>query len=60
MNTFDFDEAVEHFHVAQGELLKGNPETTSASQTPTGRPCEGGNRWPRPSSGPRRYAAMAR
>ena len=26
MNTFDFDEAVEHFHVAQGELLKGNPE----------------------------------
>jgi len=26
MNTFDFDEAVEHFHVAQGEFLKGNPE----------------------------------
>src|SRR6266566_2321829 len=26
MSTFDFDEAVEHYHVAQGEFLKGNPE----------------------------------
>ncbi len=26
MNPFDFDEAVEHYHVAQGEFLKGNPE----------------------------------
>jgi ketosteroid isomerase-like protein len=26
MSTSDFDEAVEHFHVAQGAFLKGNPE----------------------------------
>lgn len=26
MSTSDFDEAVEHFHVAEGEFLKGNPE----------------------------------
>jgi ketosteroid isomerase-like protein len=26
MSMSDFDEAVEHFHVAQGEFLKGNPE----------------------------------
>ena len=26
MSTYDFDEAVEHFHVAQGEFLKGHPE----------------------------------
>jgi len=26
MNPFDFDEAVEHYHVAQGAFLKGNPE----------------------------------
>jgi hypothetical protein len=26
MSTSNFDEAVEHYHVAQGEFLKGNPE----------------------------------
>ena len=26
MNPFDFDEAVEYYHVAQGAFLKGNPE----------------------------------
>ncbi|HKF35457.1 MAG TPA: nuclear transport factor 2 family protein [Ktedonobacteraceae bacterium] len=26
MSTFDFDEAVEHYHLALGEFVKGNPE----------------------------------
>ena len=26
MSTFDFDEAVEHYHRAAGEFVKGNPE----------------------------------
>ena len=26
MSTFDFDEAVEHYHRALGELVEGNPE----------------------------------
>ena len=30
MSAFNFDEAVEQFHVAQGELLKGNPEPVKA------------------------------
>jgi ketosteroid isomerase-like protein len=30
MSPFDFDEAVEHYHVAQGEFLKGNPEPVKA------------------------------
>src|SRR5262245_21145748 len=30
MSTSDFDEAVEHYHVAQGACLKGNPEPVKA------------------------------
>ena len=26
MSTFDFDEVVEHYHLALGEFVKGNPE----------------------------------
>src|SRR5947209_569112 len=26
MGTFDFDEVVEHYHLALGEFVKGNPE----------------------------------
>jgi len=26
MSTADFDDAIEHYHLAQGEFLKGNPE----------------------------------
>ena len=26
MSTFDFDEVVEHYHLALGEYVKGNPE----------------------------------
>ena len=26
MSTFDFDEVVEHYHLAAGEFVKGNPE----------------------------------
>ncbi len=26
MSTFDFDEAVEHYHQAAGEFVKGNPK----------------------------------
>ena len=26
MNTFDFDQAVEHYHRAADEFVKGNPE----------------------------------
>ena len=26
MSTFDFDEAVEHYHLAAAEFVKGNPE----------------------------------
>ncbi len=26
MSTFDFDEVVEHYHLAVGEVAKGNPE----------------------------------
>ena len=69
MSTFDFDEAVEHYHRAAGEFVKGNPEPykmvfshreESASLTPLALSCVGGSRLLRPWSVPHRCTEMAR
>ena len=69
MNTTDFDEVVEHYHLALGEFLKGNPEPAKklwshredvTLANPYGPPVRGWEQVAQTWSMPHRYAEMAR
>jgi hypothetical protein len=64
----DLDEAVEQYHLALGEFLKGNPEPLKmmyahredvSLANPFGPPVRGWEQVARPWSMPHRYAEMA-
>ena len=65
----DVDQLIEQFHLAQGEVVKGNPEPVKrlfshredvTSLTPSALPCVGGRRLLRSQSVPHRSSETAR